>query len=91
MGENHYAALLSDNPAIDFEFQVQAEMYVLGKPLCDLFFYHPTMVSRLVTIEYDNSMTELFMQAETAFIEKWIATVAKYVSVEKNLIPAPIY
>jgi hypothetical protein len=91
MGENHYAALLADSPQDDFLFQAQAEMYVLGKPLCDLFFYHPTMASRLITIKYDNSMTELFMQAEAAFIEKWSATVAKYKSVEKNLIPAPIY
>jgi hypothetical protein len=89
MSENHYAALLADSPQDDFMFQVQAEMYVLGKPLCDLFFYHPTMDNFLITIKYDEEMTELFETAEAAFVAKYDATIAKYKAVEKNLIPAP--
>lgn len=91
MSENHYAAILDDNPENDFYFQTQTEMYVIGKPICDLFFFHPVMKNRLITIKYDNEMTKLFEQAEAAFIDKWQETVKKYAAIESSLIAAPIY
>lgn len=69
---NHLNALIADNPEKDYWLQVQTEMYVADHEYANLYFFHPTMPSRIVTVEYDPEFTELLLKAEEAFNTEWL-------------------